>query len=145
VCSYLDEADILALLPETLAAEVETVFANETGGVCADTTVQEVSRGHSFSLTAGSNRKAKVLRVRVSAAPEGRCDDTEGRGKGSEGAYQDREPLPNWRGRLYQTLSCDMMAVLRIVFCSEGGSAASEEMLATIYAECVRGIQYGVP
>lgn len=59
MCSYLDEADVLALLPETLAAEVETVFANETGGVCADATVQEVSGGHSFSLTAGSKQQSE--------------------------------------------------------------------------------------
>ena len=38
----LDEPDILTLLSETLAAEVETVFADETSGVCADSTVEVV-------------------------------------------------------------------------------------------------------
>ena len=36
---YLDEPDILALLPETLAADVETVFADQTGFVGADAAV----------------------------------------------------------------------------------------------------------
>jgi hypothetical protein len=113
---------------------------------CVQTRLSRKSAGGiRFPLQPDQNSKAKALCVRVSAARQGRCDDTEGREKVSEGAYQDREPLPNWRGRLYQTLSCDMIVVLRIVFCSEGGSAASEEMLATIYAECVQGTRYGVP
>jgi len=34
--SVLDETDILALLAEALAADVEAVFADQTGGVGAD-------------------------------------------------------------------------------------------------------------
>jgi len=34
--SVLDETDVLALFPEALTADVETVFADETGGVGAD-------------------------------------------------------------------------------------------------------------
>jgi hypothetical protein len=40
---YLDEADVLTLLPETLAAKVEAIFANETGRVRADAAVEESS------------------------------------------------------------------------------------------------------
>ena len=40
--AYLNEADILALLPETLTADVEAIFADETGCVCADTTVESM-------------------------------------------------------------------------------------------------------
>lgn len=36
--TYLGEPDILALLPETLTADIETVFANETGFVGANAT-----------------------------------------------------------------------------------------------------------
>jgi hypothetical protein len=39
---YLYEPNILALLPETLAAEVETIFADETGRVSADAAVKVV-------------------------------------------------------------------------------------------------------
>jgi hypothetical protein len=35
--SYLDEADILALLTEALSADVEAVFSDQTGFVGADT------------------------------------------------------------------------------------------------------------
>ena len=37
---YLDETDILALLAEALAADVEAVFADQTGGVGADSAVR---------------------------------------------------------------------------------------------------------
>lgn len=39
--THLNEPDILTLLPEALAAYVETVFAYETGFVRADTTEKE--------------------------------------------------------------------------------------------------------
>jgi hypothetical protein len=39
---YLDETDILTFFPETLTAEVEAIFANETGRVCANATVKEL-------------------------------------------------------------------------------------------------------
>jgi len=32
----LDETDILTLFPETLTTEVEAIFANKTGRMCAD-------------------------------------------------------------------------------------------------------------
>lgn len=32
----LDEADIVASLPEALTADVEAVFPNETGSMCAN-------------------------------------------------------------------------------------------------------------
>ena len=38
----LDEADILGLLTEALTADVETVFADETGTVSADAAVRGV-------------------------------------------------------------------------------------------------------
>ena len=38
--SVLDEADILGLLSEALTADVETVFSDETGFVCADTAIE---------------------------------------------------------------------------------------------------------
>lgn len=38
--AYLDETDILALLTETLTADVEAVFADETGSVGADAAVK---------------------------------------------------------------------------------------------------------
>lgn len=38
----LDEADILGLLTEALTADVETVFADETGTVSADAAVRVV-------------------------------------------------------------------------------------------------------
>ncbi len=37
--SYLDEADILALLPEALSADIETVLSDQTGCVGADAAV----------------------------------------------------------------------------------------------------------
>jgi spore maturation protein SpmA len=36
----LDESDVGAFLAETLAAYVETVFSDQTGGVCADSAVE---------------------------------------------------------------------------------------------------------
>lgn len=33
---YLGEANVLALLPEALTADVEAILADETGAVCAD-------------------------------------------------------------------------------------------------------------
>jgi hypothetical protein len=37
---YLDESNIGCLLTETLAADVETILADETGFVCADAAVE---------------------------------------------------------------------------------------------------------
>lgn len=48
VLPNLDEPDILALLPETLAAEVETIFADETSRMSADAAVQGGSVGIHF-------------------------------------------------------------------------------------------------
>jgi hypothetical protein len=39
--SYLGEADVCGLLTEALAADVESIFANETGLVGADTAVKQ--------------------------------------------------------------------------------------------------------
>lgn len=41
---YLSEADIGALFPEALAADIEAVFADQTGGVGADAAVLRISR-----------------------------------------------------------------------------------------------------
>lgn len=35
--TYLDETDVLGLFSEALTADVETVLADKTSGVCADT------------------------------------------------------------------------------------------------------------
>jgi hypothetical protein len=59
VLPYLDEPDILALLPETLAAEVETIFADETSGMSADAAVQEGQRAFVF-FKLNRNSKARV-------------------------------------------------------------------------------------
>ena len=40
--AYLDEPDILALLPKALTAEVEAVLADETGRVCTDATMKMI-------------------------------------------------------------------------------------------------------
>jgi hypothetical protein len=40
--SYLDEADVLALLTEALTADVEAVLADKTGPVGADTAIQRI-------------------------------------------------------------------------------------------------------
>lgn len=37
---YLDESNILALLPEALSADIETVFPDQTGFVGADSAVR---------------------------------------------------------------------------------------------------------
>ena len=41
--SHLDETDILAFLPEALTANIETIFADQTGFVCADTAMMAFS------------------------------------------------------------------------------------------------------
>lgn len=51
--THLDESNVLALLPEALAAEEEVVFADQTGRVGADAailrTTSSVSRSHQHS------------------------------------------------------------------------------------------------
>lgn len=39
VIAYLDESDVRGLLSEALSADVETVFADQTGLVCANAAV----------------------------------------------------------------------------------------------------------
>lgn len=42
--SYLDEPDILALFPEALTADVEAIFADQTGLVGANTAVEKQNK-----------------------------------------------------------------------------------------------------
>ena len=78
--SYLDEANVGGLLTEALTADIETVLADQTGAVGADTAVE---RGH-CQYTFHSQTPAQPGFVFVSP-------------------YQDREPLPYLRGREFQT------------------------------------------
>lgn len=40
--TYLDEADVLALLTEALTADVQTILADQTGLVRADTAIRRL-------------------------------------------------------------------------------------------------------
>jgi hypothetical protein len=37
VCAYLDKSNVRGLLSEALSADVQSILADETGFVCADT------------------------------------------------------------------------------------------------------------
>ena len=46
----LDEANVGTLLTETLTADVETVFSDQTSSVCADSTVERIVSLHIFCI-----------------------------------------------------------------------------------------------
>ena len=76
---YLCEADVCRLLTEALTADIESVFADETGLVCADAAVSP--------LVIVSRSKRNELQALY----------------GSHIPYHPLAPLPYVRGREYQT------------------------------------------
>ena len=58
--SYLDEAYVPRLFPETLSADVEAVLADETGAVSADATVQDGESEQGVCQTPSDGRLGSV-------------------------------------------------------------------------------------